>query len=215
MEILKKLEKASPSKATEHEHESSTIFWTPGCQFTKFLGRWLNLSRRREGVCRITWIHVCHHVVCKTLEHDVLSLLFEEESGTKYFSQSTPSRGGWWGTMQPGNKVRGGKMGGCQSIRERRKTLLILVCPYKEEILLIETEHDHLLSTYLQSKSVAINSFSIPLFAIISFALGLTCTQASIALAALSIQPHLLSGQFAIRPHFALQSQLLSILICY
>ena len=48
----------------------------------------------------------------------------------------------------------------------------------------------------------------------VSLALGLSCTQASVALATLGIQPHLLSGQFHIRPHL-LSKRLLSSLNCY
>ena len=53
----------------------------------------------------------------------------------------------------------------------------------------------------------------------VSLALGLTCTQASLALSTLAlstlaIQPHFLSGQFAIRPHL-ISKRLLSSLNCY
>jgi len=64
-----------------------------------------------------------------------------------------------------------------------------------------------MLSTHLQLASF---TFSLtcypPIFLSIqlqsvSLALGLTCIQALHALATLTIQPQLLSGQFAIRPH--------------
>ena len=95
----------------------------------------------------------------------------------------------------------------------------MIIC-YQLTCYLLTCNQPHLLSAWLAIPSFAINSLAIcftrswP-----HLHSGLTCSRhtcypASLALATLAIQPHFLSGQFAIRPHL-LSKRLLSSLNCY